>query len=45
MTAYIRYDLAENGELTVTVTRISETDGKKEDVFVCPVPAAAKFVW
>jgi hypothetical protein len=45
VTAYIRYDLAESGELTLTVTRLSENGTRKEDVYVCPVPGGAKFVW
>ncbi len=44
-TAYIRYDLAENDELTPTVTRLAMNGTRKEDAFVCPVPGGAKFIW
>jgi VirK protein len=45
VTAYIRYDLTQNNELTLTVTRLSEGSPRKEDIFLCPVPGGAKFIW
>jgi hypothetical protein len=45
VTAYIRYDLTQNNELTLTVTRLSEGGARKEDIFLCPVPGGAKFIW
>jgi hypothetical protein len=42
---YIRYALAENNELTLTVTHISEEGARREESFRCPVPNAAKFIW
>jgi hypothetical protein len=45
VTAYIRYVLAENSELTLTVTRFPENGARNEDAFLCPVPDGAKFVW
>jgi hypothetical protein len=45
VTAYIRYDLAPNNELTLTVTRLTVDGKRKEDFFLCPVPGGAKFIW
>jgi hypothetical protein len=45
LTEYIRYDFGEDNKLTLTVTRLSADGTAKEDIFVCAVPAAARFVW
>jgi hypothetical protein len=45
VTAYIRYDLTQNNGLTLTVTRLSEGGPRKEDIFLCPVPGGATFIW
>jgi len=45
VTAYIRYDFAEDGDLTLTVTRIPADGKRTEDSFLCPVPGGATFVW
>jgi hypothetical protein len=45
VTAYIRYDLAEDDQLALTVTRIPAGGKRTEDAFVCPVPDGARFLW
>src|ERR1700761_131819 len=45
VTAYIRYDLAEDDELTLTVTRIPAEGKRTEYSLVCPVPDGARFLW
>jgi hypothetical protein len=45
VTSYIRYDLTEDGDLTLTVTRLPENGARTDDAFLCPVPGGAKFVW
>jgi hypothetical protein len=45
VTEYVRYNLAPDGNLTMTVERLNGGVVTKQDPLVCQVPSGARFIW
>jgi hypothetical protein len=45
VTEYVRYNLAPDGNVTMTVERLSGGVVTKQDPLVCQVPTGARFIW
>jgi hypothetical protein len=45
VTEYVRYNLAPDGNVIMTVERLSGGVVTKQDPLVCPIPNGARFIW
>ncbi|WP_170937082.1 MULTISPECIES: VirK family protein [Rhodomicrobium] len=45
VTEYVRYNLRTDGQLSLTLTRVTPAGTAKQEPIVCKIPSGARFVW